>query len=187
MKTILFLFLAIFVISGCKTPAVITGTTTDTTYRDTTIYVDVPFYIDTVIFVPIPGFKDSVIIRDSVTIVNGLVYMKSLHKEIGLIGVDVTLDKSQLSVTAYLTDSTILFNLKDTLNFQDSIKIYNAIKYKVTTNTVVLPPVKFIPKFYRFAFWLLIIELILLAIFIVYKLGYFGIFENILKRLPLSK
>lgn len=183
MKTILFLFLAIFVITGCKTPAVITGTTTDITYRDTTIYVDVPFYIDTVIFVPIPGFKDSVRIRDSVTIVNGLVYMKSLHKEIGLIGVDVTLDKSQLSVVAYLTDSTILYNLKDTLNFQDSIKIYNAIKDQVTTTTIVLPPVKYIPKFYKIAGWFLITILILLALFIVYKLGYFGILTNIIKRI----
>ena len=187
MKTILFLFLAIFVITGCKTPSVITGTTTETKYRDTTIFINVPIYRDTTIYVPIPGFKDSVRIRDSVTIVNGLVFMKSLHKEIGLIGVDVTLDKSQLSVTAYLTDSTILFNLKDTFNFQDSVKIYNAIKDKVTTNTVVLPPEKYIPKFYRFAFWLLKIELILLALFVFYKLGYFGIFGNMFKRLPLSK
>lgn len=187
MKTTTFLLLAILVLSGCKTPGIITQTTTETHYRDTTIYVDVPVYRDTTIYVPIPGFKDSVRIRDSVRMKDGLAYIKTLHKEAGLIGVDVALYESELSVVAYLTDSTILYNLKDTFNFQDSVKIYNAVKDKITTNTVVLPPEKYIPKFYRFAFWLLITELGLLALFVFYKLGYFGVFGNIIKRFPLSK
>jgi hypothetical protein len=187
MKTLIFLFLIIFAFSGCKTQGLITQTSTEIHYRDTTIYVNLPVYIDTTIFVPIPGFKDSVRIIDSVRIQNGFAYMKTLHKETGLIGVDVTLNNSELSVVAYLTDSTILFNLKDTLNFHDSVKIYNAIKDQVTTNIVVLQPVKYIPKFYKFSFWLLIVELIILALFAFYKLGYFGILGNLLKRLQFSK
>ena len=188
MKTIIFLLLAIFLISGCKTPAIITGTATETQYRDTTIYVDVPVYVDTTIYVPIPGFKDSVRIRDSVRVVNGLAYIETVHKEAGIIGVDVSLYKSNLFIDAYLTDSTVLYNLRDTFNFQDSIKIYNALKDKVTTNTVLLPPVKFIPKFYKFAFWVFIAELFILFLLIMNKLGYFGVFTNIIKkRFPFSK
>ena len=184
MKTIIFLLLAVFLISGCKTPAIITGTTTETQYRDTTIYVDVPVYIDTTIYVPIPAFKDSVRIRDSVRIENGLAYIKTVHKEAGIIGVDVSLYKSNLFIDAYLTDSTVLYHLTDTFNFQDSVKIFRAISEKVTTNSIILPPVKYIPKFYKFAFWLLIIELSLLVLFIIYKLGYFGIFGKLFNRLP---
>lgn len=159
----------------------VTGSTTETSSKDTTIYVDVPVYIDTMIYVPIPGYKDSVRIE------NGLAYMKSLHKKVGIIAVDVSVYKSQISVDAYLTDSTIYYNFKHTFNFQDSVKIYNAIRDKVTTNTVVLPPVKYIPKFYKFAFWLFIIELIILALFIFYKFGYFGVFGNLAERLRFWK
>ena len=184
MKTILFLFLAILILSGCRTPTLITQTTTEIQYRDTTVYVEIPLYIDTTIFVTIPGFKDSVRIRDSVRIENGLAHIKPIHKNVGLIAVDVSIYNSQLSIDAYLTDSTILFNLKDTLNFQDSVEIFNAISEKVTTNSIILPPVKYIPKFYKFAFWLLIIELSLMVLFIIYKLNYFGIFGKLFSRLP---
>jgi hypothetical protein len=198
MKSILF-FSLLFFFTSCLTVSriekncdkfvkiCIANTLTETNYRDTTIYVDVLLYIDTTIYVPIPGYKDSVRIRDSLRIENGLAYLKSLHKQIGIIGVDVSVRKSQLSVDAYLTDSTILYNFQHTFNFQDSVKIYNAIKEKVTTNTVVLPPLKYIPKFYRFAFWLLIIELILLALFVYYKLGNCGVFGNLVKWLRFRK
>ena len=187
MKSILFLFLAILILAGCRTPRLITQTTTEIQYRDTTIYVEIPLYIDKLIYVPIPGFRDSIRIRDSVRIENGLAHMKPAHKKIGLIAVDVSVHNSQLFANAYLTDSTILFNFKDTFNFRDSVLIYNAIKEKVTTNTVVLPPIKYIPKFYKFAFWVFLTELILLVLFVIYKLGYFGIFGNLAEKLRLSK
>ena len=183
MKNIIILLFAIASLWSCKTPAIITQTVTDTRWRDTTIFVDLPVYIDTTIYVPIPGFKDSVRIRDSVRIVDGFAYMKSLHKQQGIIAVDVSVYKSKISVDAYLTDSTVLFHYKDTLDYQDSLIIFNAIKEKTTTCTVVLPSVKYIPKFYKFAFWLLIIELILLARFVFFNLGYFGVLENLVKRL----
>jgi hypothetical protein len=155
----------------------VTETTTQTLWRDTTIYVDKAFYIDTTIFVPIPGFKDSVRIRDSVVVRDNYAYMKSIHVEKGIIAVDASVNRSVFSVDAYLTDSTILYHFQDTLNYQDSLTIYNAIRERTTTSTVVLPPVKYIPKLYKITFWIVILQVL---VCIVLLLSEFGVFRKLL-------
>lgn len=137
----------------------VSGSTSKTSTRDTTIFVEKPLYIDTIIYIPIPGYRDSIRIRDSVRIVDGYAFMKSVHKQQGIIAVDASIYKSELSIIAYLTDSSILYNYIDTLNFQDSIRIYNAIKETATTSTVIIKE-KYIPWFYKFTFWVFIIAVI---------------------------
>ena len=141
-----------------------------TKYRDTTIYVDKPIYIDKIIEVPVPS-KDSVRIRDSVRIVNNYAYLEPVHKEVGIIGVDASIYRSRISIDAYLTDSTVLYNYRDTLSYKDSITIYNAIKETVTDNTIALPPIKYIPGFYKFTFWIFIGAIVAFIIWVLIKLS----------------
>lgn len=121
----------------------VTGTKTEIQYRDTVI-----FRTDT-LRVPLP-VRDTVKITDTVRIFNNLAYLPTVHRRFGLIGVDAGVQKSVLSISAYLTDSTILFPHRDT------ILIEKAIRDQQTTGTVVIRE-KYIPGFYKFTFWLFII------------------------------
>jgi hypothetical protein len=114
---------------------------TVTVYRDTTIY-----RTDT-IRVPLP--RDTVRITDTITIKNNQAFLKPVHKEFGIIGVDAWVNFSVLGVQAYLTDSTILHVEKDTIYLE------KVIKETGTTKTV---KVRHIPGIYRFAFWILLIQ-----------------------------
>ena len=160
----------------------VASSTTETVWRDTTIFVEKPIYIDTTIYVPIPGFKDSLRIRDSVVVRDNYAYMKSIHKEVGIIGVDASVNRSVFSVDAYLTDSTILYYYRDTLNYNDSLTIYNAIREQSTTSTVVLPPVKYIPAIYKVAFWLVLIQIAASVFLLLSSTGTFGKLFQLLRK-----
>ena len=114
---------------------------TVTVYRDTTI-----FRTDT-IRVPLP--RDTVRITDTVKVINNQAFLKPVHKQFGIIGVDAWVNFSVLGVQAYLTDSTILHVEKDTIYLE------KVIKETGTTQTV---KIKHIPKLYRVAFWILLIQ-----------------------------
>jgi len=115
----------------------ITEKETVTIVRDTTI-----FRTDTVL-VQLP--RDTVRLRDTVRIENGVAWLAPLHREFGLISVDASVKASVLSVDAYLNDSTLLYAEPDTVHLPGAIEI------KTVTNTV---PVRFVPGFYKFTFWL---------------------------------
>lgn len=147
----------------------VTETVKETVYRDTTI-----FRTDT-IRVPLP-FRDTVKITDTVRIINNLAYLPTVRKEFGLIGVDAGVNASILKVNAWLTDSTILHPLRDTIIIND------AISNTTTVNTITLPPEKFVPKFYKFTFWIFIIELALLAVWLLLKYKAGNLLDKILPR-----
>lgn len=173
MKTLFFVLIVFLFSFGCKAPKIITETVTETKWRDTTIYVDVPFYVDTVIYVPIPGFKDSLRIKDSIRVTDGVpIKNRYLKKEQGLVGLSVYGKWITIDAMAYLTDSTILYNYKDTLTFEDSIKIANAIRdtQTSTTNTVIKPPEKYVSKFSKFTHKWFFLTLFLIAIFVTWKI-----------------
>ena len=133
----------------------ITESQTQTVYRDTTIY-----RTDTLL-VPLP-YRDTVKITDTVQIINNLAYLPTIHKRFGLIGVDAGVNRSILNVSAYLTDSTILYPHIDTVFLENAITDTN------TTNTVVVEK-RHVPKFFRFTFWLFIIQVIVLAVWLIVK------------------
>ena len=182
MKKILLLFLAAS-LSSCLTldkimrncdkfaQVCVSGNHTETKWRDTVMFVDIPVYLDRIIEVPLPSFKDSVRIRDSVRIVDNFAFMKQIHTQQGIIAVDVSIYKSELSIVAYLTDSSILYNYIDTLNFMDSIRIFNAIKETTTKGTVIIKE-KYIPGFYKFTFWFFIIAVVLGVVYIAWSRFY---------------
>lgn len=131
----------------------ITEKETVTVSRDTTIFVKKP------IEVPVPHFKDSVRIRDSVRVVTVFdtatnqethyAEMDTTLETFGLITVQAWVTRSKIGIDAWLTDSTFLYN------YQDSIKIENAIKETDTKETVT---VRHIPGFYKFTFWFFIVQ-----------------------------
>lgn len=138
-----------------------------TVYRDTTIFVNKP------IEVPVPYFKDSVRIRDSIQIVTVFdtatnqethyAEMDTTLESFGLISVKAWVTRSKIGVDAWLTDSTFLYN------YQDSVKLENAIKDTDTKKTV---PVRYIPGFYKFTFWFFLFQvaaLVLVGIYMVRK------------------
>lgn len=159
-----------------------TDRTTETRYRDTTIYVEKQIYVDKIVKVPIPGHTDTVRITDTVQIVNNQAFMKSIHKQQGIIGVDASVFRSLFTVNAYLTDSTILYNYIDTLNYQDSITIYNAIRSVTTEATITLQPKKYIPRIYKITFWTVVAQLAAILFIILGPMGFFSRIRNFFKK-----
>ena len=129
----------------------VTDRETTTIYRDTTIYQR-----DTIL-VPLP-YRDTVRITDTVRIVNNQAFLKPVHKEFGLIGVDAWVQFSVLGVKAYLTDSTILHVRNDTIFLE------KVIKEAAITKTVT---VRHVPGFYKFTFWMVIAQVAFLMVFLV--------------------
>lgn len=166
MKQLSFLIIGTVLIVGCKAPKTITKI--ETKYRDTTVYVNVPVYVDKIIEVPLPVHDTLKIIEKVYVDKDGQATMKSVHKEKGIIGADIGITNGKLSANLYLTDSTILYNYKDTFNYEDSIKIYNAIKE--TTSTIVLPPEKYVSKFSKFTHKWFYVSLLLIAVFVTWKI-----------------
>ena len=132
-----------------------TTSQTITTTRDTTIYKT-----DTLFF-NLPA--DTVKIVETVHIVNDQAQIKPVNKKMGFIGVNAFIKNNSLNINAWLTDSTILIPHRDTIFLNDAIST-------TTATTTVTIEKKYIPKFYKFTFWLVIIQAIAAAFFIT---GYF--------------
>jgi len=116
-------------------------------YRDTTVYVT-----DT-IEITLP--RDTVQIIDTVKIVNNLAYLPTIHKEFGMIGVDAGVDRSILSVNAYLLDSTLLVTEIDT------VFLPGVVTEKIITDTVT---VRYIPRAVKYLLYGIILAVVLLVV-----------------------
>lgn len=164
MKKLIYISFLMLIFSSCLTVGKIqrncdkfaqvctTEKVTETVYRDTTI-----FKTDTV-KITLP--RDTVKLTDTVTVINNMAYLAPVYKRFGLIGVNAGVEANILNVNAWLTDSTILQPVSDT------ILIEKAIKEKAETRTVTIVK-KHVPGFYKFTFWIFIIEMIVLTLFIL--------------------
>lgn len=121
-------------------------------YRDTVIYRS-----DTIL-VKLPS--DTVTIVDTIQIVKGVGFLPPVQRDFGLIVANAFVDNSILNVKAWLRDSTILYPVKDT------IIIEKAIREENTTTEV---KVKYIPDLYRYAFKLIIAEILILLVYLIFK------------------
>ena len=164
MKKLISLFLLIMIFNSCLTvkqierncdkfaQICITEVLKETVYRDTTIY-----RTDT-IKVQLP--TDTVRITDTVKIIKGMAFLPTIHKEFGIIGVDAGVHYSILKVSAYLTDSTILVPIRDTITLEKVIKEQSSV------STI---EVKYIPSFYKFTFYMFfMVSIILIGMFIYF-------------------
>jgi len=139
-------------------------------YRDTVIKIFDSIPIAVEIKVPIP--IDSVIVRDSVRVINGRAYMPPIHKQQGIIAMDIFVKNSRLDGKAYLTDSTIHYIYRDTIPFEDSLRIANAVKETLIKDTVTLPPERYVPKFYKRLLWVDIILIVAGILYLLVRLKY---------------
>lgn len=131
----------------------VTETEKEIVYRDTTIYRN-----DT-ISIKLPN--DTVTVTETVTIrEDNLAYLPTIHKEFGLIGVDAGVYRSVMRVTAYFVDSTFLYPVKDTIYLE------KVIREESITRTV---PVKFVPGFYKFTFYLFLIGIVFVIGWLLFK------------------
>lgn len=176
-KYSIILILAVSIMS-CKTPQIVTKI--ETKWRDTTIVVKIPVYIDKIIEVPLPVHDTLRIVEKVYVDKDGQAEMKPVHKEKGIIGADISITNGKLIANLYLTDSTLFYNYRDTLNYEDSVKIYNAIK-ETTIDTTITKEKLYVPKFFKFTMWFFILVVLAGAGWILYKFKG-GWIKNILKK-----
>ena len=166
MKKLISLFLIVLLSSSCLTirkiekncdkfaKICIVETVKETVYRDTTIY-----RTDT-IEIPLPVHDTLEIIDTVIVDSDGFVFLPTIHEEFGIIGVDAGVHYSILKVSAYLTDSTILVPIRDTITLEKVIKEQSSV------STI---EVKYIPSFYKFTFYMFfIVSIILIGMFIYF-------------------
>lgn len=178
MKTTIIILILMISLWSCKTPQIVTKI--ETKYRDTTVYVNIPVYIDKIIEVPLPVHDTLRIVEKVYVDKDGQATMNQVHKEKGIIGADISINNGKLIANLYLTDSTMFFNYKDTLNYEDSVKIYNAIK-ETTIDTTITNKQRYVPKFFKFTMWFFILTVIAVAGWVFYKVKG-GWIKNILKK-----
>ena len=135
-------------------------------YRDTIIYKD------RIIKVQLP--KDTVKIVDTLYIENNKCFLPYTRKTFGNIWASAKVDNSILDLKAGYVKNVIQVPIHDT------IYIERVVTRMRTENTVTLPPVKFIPKFYKFTFWFFILFIVSGAGWIFVK-GKGGWIKKILK------
>jgi threonine/homoserine efflux transporter RhtA len=138
---------------------------TETVYKDTTIYL--------VQDIPIP--QDSVAVTGDVLVVDGKAEMDRRTIESQLITLDVGITKGKLEVYSYINKEVIPINMNITLE--------RAIR---ETSEVQVIRTSYIPKAYKWSFWIVLAELTLIVIGVVQKftsLNMVGIVLNLLSKL----
>lgn len=145
---------------NCEKFAAVCGNTESTVAsKDTTIILR-----DT-IQVPLP--PDTVIISGDVVVVDGVATFKPVYVEGNLIATYAEVKNGKLYVKSTLRTKTI----QSVLNM--NIVIPNAIR---ETSKITTVPVKYIPATYKWAFWIVLVQLVAAIFFILKK---FNIFDPI--------
>jgi len=124
-------------------------------YRDTTIYKD------RIIEVKLPN--DTVYLTKNVYIKDNKCFMDYTRKTFGNIWASAKVDSSVLDLRAGYVNNIVQVPIHDTIYLE------RAVTNTTTDNTVVLPPEKYVPKFYKFTLWFFILVVLAGAGFIVYK------------------
>ncbi len=133
-------------------------------YRDTIIYKD------RIIEVQLP--KDTVKIVDTLYIEDNKCFLPYTKKTFGNVWASAKVDNSVLDLKAGYVKNIIQVPIHDT------IYIEKAVTNTTTDNTVTVTK-KYIPKVYRWAFWILIIELILVTMYFLNLFGVLNQFDRI--------
>lgn len=128
--------------------------------KETIVIKDTTIYKDRIIKVPLP--KDTVYLEKELSVIDGQVYIAPVFKQTGLISVKAWVDKNKLKVDAWLNKTVW------TVPVHDTIYLEGAIVEKEVLNTVVLPPERFIPAFYK---RLLLFNIVLLVVVVFIALN----------------
>jgi len=133
-----------------------TGTVTDNRYKDTTIYVNryVPVYLP----------KDTAKVSQTLKIDSLGAQMAPVTVDEGYETVTASVTNSHLSVSGFFNRDSLITHIRD------SVVLKNAIRESASKTTVKVTE-KYIPGWYLFTSWYTIIGWVLLAIFLIIKLG----------------
>ncbi|MDH5524540.1 MAG: hypothetical protein OEY01_11190 [Desulfobulbaceae bacterium] len=142
--------------------------------KDTTIYLErkipVPIPGDTVrieIPVMVKGENNQPVIRPQISI-------KPIYRESEHIVLTAKIENNKILAEARLKEGFVIVSIEDTITIKD------AIVNTTTENNIIQPPFKFIPKLYKFTFWLFWSEMLAIALLVVWKLKG-GVIKKILR------
>jgi len=165
MRTLLYLVILI-VCSSCLTARRIekncdlfakicgTGTVTEIRYKDTTIIFDrrVP------VFLP----RDTAKLQGLVKINSTGAQMPVVTSKKGIVTISAQVIDSKLTATGFINRDSIIAAIRD------SVKLKNAIRESGTTTTVVVRE-PYIPGFYKFTFWVVILGFLVGIIWLIIR------------------
>jgi hypothetical protein len=163
MKTKLIIFVAfVLLASGCVTqkrcntkfpPQIITVTKdsirTEIQYRDTTIFIKLPV--------------EKVTVFDTIFIKNGVIQYKEIKAQTNYATARSWIGQNRINLELTDKDTTLIIRLNNAL------KIAKYWEVKATTETKILPPEKFIPKWIKILAWFGAAFIILTILFLVRK------------------
>lgn len=172
MKTINFLMICLLLTSCLTAKRIqrncdkfaqicVTESVTKIEYRDTTIY------IDKIVEVQLPS--DTVKIVDTLYVKDNKCFLPYTYKQFGNVWASAKVDNSIMNLKAGYVQEIIQVQVHDT------IYIDKAITNTTTDNTVTVVE-RYIPKVYKWAFWILLTEVILATL---YFLNLFGVLGNL--------
>nr|WP_319570257.1 hypothetical protein [uncultured Draconibacterium sp.] len=166
MKKILLSIILFYTVTSCLTvdrikrncdqfaAVCVTETETVVEYRDTTIYRH-----DT-IKITLPS--DTVKLTDTLTMREGMAFLPPVEKHFGHVGVKAWVDNSVLNAWGFLTDSTILQPVHDTILIDNALMNSSIVKY------IELPPEKYKTWFTKFCTFWFVITLVVILGFVAY-------------------
>ena len=169
MKKFLSIVILSLVMSSCLTEAKIARNCerfakvcgkTESVYthtKDTTIYVN-----DTVL-VKLPA--DTVRMTDTLTIENGIVSSKPVTKSFGLVSATAFVLNNRLDVTAWINKPSMLIPRVDTVFIPGAIR-------ETVINKVI--PVKYVPKVFKWAFGIVLAQIVLVILVLLKKFNIFN-------------
>ena len=167
MKKLILILLAFsLVVTGCKIPEIVTQTKTEIIYRDTV--VELP---------PIeaklpPSFVE---ITTKLKVIDGKINLPKQVKKDGIITTELWIVDGEAHSRSYLNDSTLLVK-------PGPVVLKEAIREEKTTSTSVLPPEKYVPKFYKILLAKDILVLLALATWLAIKYKIGNLLDKVIAR-----
>lgn len=142
-----------------------------TSERVVTQIKDTTIYINKNIEVKLPA--DTVRIEQ--TLPGNILPMEPVTHNNGIITATAWIRDNRLNVYAYLNTPYITINHRDTVYIQ---------KYRATTERTIKIPERYVPKAFKWAAWIVGIELLALVLFIFIKLrpGVFGLVSSFITK-----
>ena len=151
---------------NCDRFAAICGSDVQTVYKDTTITINQD--------IAVPIAPDSVMYAGTVKVVNGLAELAPVSLRGNLIAADLSIHRGELFYKAYTYKAELPTKLYAQITLPGVIR---------ESTATALVEKRVIPKAYQYAFWIVIAELAIGALWLAGKFNISTLFKNILKRI----
>lgn len=177
MRQFIISILVSLMLISCLTPAKIRRNKDDIlailgTNNTSIVYKDTTIYLKDTIRISLP--KDTVKITNTVNVNNGIASMGPVTTKNGIVSAKAWVFNSKLNVEAWINQPN--FSIMHT----DTIVVTKIVKDSSTVTTV---KEKYIPKTYKYAFWFVLAQIIVIVLYLLYKFNAFGMASKIAKIL----